>query len=127
MKKLVCFFVVGIACLSVSLFAQDFGRGGYTGPSVEPIAVRDLLETSPNQYVVLKGVLEVQRVPDTYVLVNRDGDERWSVVVHVDQYAWSNVTVDGETEVLVYGIVLFSDLSIEIHAVRIEIPEEEGA
>jgi uncharacterized protein YdeI (BOF family) len=127
MKKLVCFFVVGIACLSVSLFAQEFGKGGYTGPSLEPIAVKDLLDASPNQYVIIRGVLEVQRVPDTFVLVNREEDERWSVVVHADQYAWSNVTVDGETEVLVYGIVLFSDLSTEIHAIRIEIPEEEGA
>jgi uncharacterized protein YdeI (BOF family) len=127
MKKLVCFLAVAIACLSVSLYAQEFGKGGYTGPSLQPIGVSDLLNTSPNQYVILRGVLEVQRVPDTYVLVNRNGDERWSVVVHADTYSWSNITADGETEVLVYGIVLFSDLSIEIHAIRFDFPEEEGA
>jgi uncharacterized protein YdeI (BOF family) len=125
MKKLVCFLVVGIALVSMSLFAQTFDGGAYGGPVLEPITIADLPTQEANAYVIVSGVLALQRLPGgRYVLVDGEGEEQVSVVVRADSLAWSNLEVDGETPVLVYGIVLKSDSSIEILAERIGFPAE---
>jgi uncharacterized protein YdeI (BOF family) len=124
MKKLACFLAVGIVSVSMSLFAQTFDGGAYTGAVLEPITIADLPDQPANAYVIVSGVLASQRAPGRYVLVDGEGEEQVSVVVRADSWVWSNLDVDGETPVLVYGIVLKSDSSIEVLAERIGFPAE---
>ena len=139
MKKLVFFFVIGMLLLSVAVFAQttqgannlgnqnqnpsgdDFGRGGYGGPVLAPMAIMDLLESLPNQFVIVDGYLIQQRVPGTFVLADAASDYTISVVVRFNDYGWVNLNIDPNTLVRVYGNVNRSEMRIEVEGTRIEI------
>ena len=142
MKKLAFFLMIGMLLLSVAVFAQttqgasnlssqnaqsvnleDFGRGGYSGPVLAPMPIEALLETVPNQFVIVEGYLTQQRVPGTFVLADTATNYRISVVVRFNDYGWVNLNIDPSTPVLVYGNVNRSDLRIEIEAARIEIKQ----
>ena len=141
MKKVVFFLVIGML-LSVAVFAQttqgvnnlgtqnaqgtnteDFGRGGYNGPVLAPMAIMDLLQTAPNQHVIVEGFVVQQRVPGTFVLADSASDPSVSVVVRFTSYGWVNLNIAPNTEVLVYGVVNRSDMRIEVEASRIEIKQ----
>ncbi|MDR0877952.1 MAG: NirD/YgiW/YdeI family stress tolerance protein [Treponema sp.] len=146
MKKLTFFLVIGMMFLSAALYAQTtqgsssaqqarttsapaqgatsdqaFGGGGYTGTVLTPIAIADLANATPNQYVIVSGYLVQERVPGTYVLANTAENPTISVVVHLNAYTWANLQIDARTPVLVYGIVSKANLSTEIDADRVEI------
>jgi len=145
MKKLAFFLVIGMLLLSVAAFAQttqgvnslssqntqganaqgvnpqDFGRGGYSGPVLTPMGIMDLLNTTPNQFVIVEGYLVQQRVPGTFVLADAPSNPTVSVVTRFNDYGWVNLNIDPSTPVLVYGNVNRSDMRIEIEAARIEI------
>ncbi|GHU47791.1 hypothetical protein FACS1894200_03740 [Spirochaetia bacterium] len=142
MKKLICLLVVGLACLSASLFAQNptppeqksLVKGGWKG---QPLAARHLSDLLPdvvysqgsgivpNEYVIVKGNITAWRPDNSYVLTtNEEGADPYSVIVHIDDYAWANVDVEATDNVQIYGIVHFSDLSIEIDAIRVGKEEE---
>ncbi|GHU47794.1 hypothetical protein FACS1894200_03750 [Spirochaetia bacterium] len=137
MKKLVCFLAVGLACLSTVVFAQTpdpFGSGFYeTSDRLPTYNVGQLLGAvlgsrvggiEGNQYVIVKGTLQEQRVPGTFVLVDKDDQNRLSVVVHIDKWAWFNNVVTANEEVLIFGIAHVSDLTIEIDAIRVYKPDQ---
>ena len=137
MKKIV--FLIGIILFSVSVFAQtsqstntanaqgtnsdNFARGGYTGPVLGTIAIGDLMNTTPNEFVIVEGYLVQQRVPGTYILAEAPDNSNTSVVIRLNPYFWSNLEIDGNTPVLVYGTVNRSELRIELEATRIEIKQ----
>ena len=140
MKKLAFFLVIGMLLLSVAAFAQttqgvnnlnsqnaqgvnpeDFGRGGYSGPVLTPMTIEDLLNTAPNQFVIVEGYLVQQRVPGTFILADAPSDYWISVVVRFNNYSWANLNIDPSTPVLIYGNVNRSDMRIEIEGARIEI------
>jgi len=143
MKKFVFFLVIGMLLLSGAVFAQttqgvdslnsqnnaqgvnpeDFGRGGYSGPVLTPMAIMDLLNTTPNQFVIVEGYVVQQRVPGTYVLADAPSNPQISVVVRFNAYGWANLKIDPSTPVLVYGNVNRSDMRIEIEAARIEVKQ----
>jgi uncharacterized protein YdeI (BOF family) len=127
MKKQLCLLAFGIAFMAFSsaVYAQGFGGGGYTGPSLEPITIADLAETTPNQYVIVSGLLEQQRVPGRFILAEGEDEEKVSVIVRIGTYEWANLEVDGETTVWVYGIVIKSEAGLEILAERVGLPVEE--
>ena len=136
MKKIVFFLVIGML-LSGAVFAQTtqgvspanaqstdpdyFAGGGYTGPALGILTIYDLLDTVPNQFVIVEGYLVQQRVPGTFVLGDAAQDSQITVVVRFNDYGWVNLDIDANTPVLVYGNVNRSDLRIEIEATRIEI------
>jgi uncharacterized protein YdeI (BOF family) len=119
------FILTGLMLLSTAIFAETFGGGGYAGTVLEPITIEDLQEATPNQYVIVEGYLIQQRVPGTYILASDTEDPEFSVIVHFNPYNWANLDIDGETPVLVYGIVDRSELSIEVIGKRIEVQAEE--
>jgi len=129
MKKFVFFLMIGMLLLSAAVFAQSnqgngpdyFAGGGYTGPTLDILSIYDLLETHPNQFVVVEGFLIQQRMPGTFVLADAAQNPTISVVVRLNQYSWANLDIDAKTPVLVYGNVNRSDMRIEIEAARIEI------
>ena len=140
MKKLVFFLVIGMLLLSVAAFAQttqgvnsqgnqnaqgvnleDFARGGYTGPVLAPIAIKDLVSTAPNEFVIVEGYVVQQRVPSVFILGDTPSDYTVSVVVRFNDYGWVNLNIEGSTPVRVYGIVNRSEMRIEVEATRIEI------
>ena len=140
MKKLGFFLVIGMLLLSVAVFAQttqgvnnlgsqsaqgvnpeDFGRGGFSGPVLTPMGIMDLLNTAPNQFVIVEGYVVQQRVPGTYVLADAPSNPSVSVVVRFNPYGWANLNIDPSTPVLIYGNVNRSDMRIEIEAARIEL------
>jgi uncharacterized protein YdeI (BOF family) len=130
MKKLGSLLFLGLAGLSLSsvLYAQSlhFGKGGYSGPSLEPITIADLADVAPNDFVIVSGTIIQQRVPGRYVLADGEGEDQVSVVVRIGPYEWGNIEVDDATSVMVYGTVLKSPQSaIEILAERVGLPEEE--
>jgi uncharacterized protein YdeI (BOF family) len=151
MKKLTFFLVIGMLFVSAALFAQTtqgssnaqsaqarttsaqttsaqqpaagqaFGGGGYSGTLLTPIAIADLANALPNQYVIVSGYLVQERVPGTYVLANTADNYTISVVVHLNAYNWANLQIDARTPVLVYGTVSKANLTTEIAADRVEI------
>jgi len=137
MKKFSFFLLIGMLLLSGAVFAQttqgadnsgaqsadaqSFAGGGYSGPVLAPITIQDLLNTTPNQFVIVGGYLVQQRVPGTFILADAASNPTISVVVRFNPYSWANLTIDPSTPVLVYGIVNRSDLRIEIEATRIEV------
>jgi len=140
MKKFTIYLVIGMLLLSGAVFAQttqgannlssqsaqsvnpdSFAGGGYNGPVLTPIAIMDLLNAVPNQFVIVQGYLVQQRVPGTFVLADSTSNPTVSVVVRFNPYSWANLTIDPSTPVLVYGNVDRSDMRIEIEATRIEI------
>ena len=139
MKKILFLMGIGILLFSVSVFAQssqgantasaqstdsdNFARGGYTGPVLGIIAIGDLVNTAPNEFVIVEGYLVQQRVPGTFILADDSENPADSVVIRLNPYFWSNLQIDGSTPVLVYGIVNRSELRIEIEATRIEIQQ----
>ena len=127
MKKLVCFLFVGLVCISVGLFAQNFDGGGYYGPSIEPIGVADLVDAAPNDFIIVTGTLIQQNVPGLFVLEDdywEEGEEPAQVLVRIDSYAWSNLEVDETTPVLIYGIVLKKYMNTEVLALRVDFTEQ---
>ena len=134
MKKLTIVLVIGMLLISGAVFAQsggnaqsnnpdNFARGGYTGPVLGIITIEDLLDTVPNQFVIVEGYIIQQRVPGTYLLADDPNDHYWSVVIRLNPYFWSNLQVDNKTPVLVYGTVNRSEMRIEIEATRVEIKQ----
>ena len=135
MKKLAYFMVIGLLLFSGFLFAQTtqgptppssassdyFGRGGYTGPVLGTRTIMSLLDSAPNEFVIVEGYLIQQRVPGSFILASAPMNYDVSVVVHINQYFWSNLRIDANTPVLVYGTVNRSDMRIEIEGIRIEI------
>ena len=129
MKKLFFLLVIGMLLLPVAVFAQngqgvnpeDFGRGGFSGPVLTPMTIEDLLNTVPNQFVIVEGYLVQQRIPGTYILADAPSDYWISVVIRLSSYGWANLNIDPSTPVLVYGNVNRSDMRIEIEATRIEV------
>jgi uncharacterized protein YdeI (BOF family) len=138
MKKIVFLLAIAMLLFSNAVFGQttqgaastngtqsnssdDFGRGGYTGPVLGIITIDDLRDSAPNAFVIVEGYLIQQRVPGTYILANAAKDYTVSVVVHINPYFWSNLQVDADTPVLVYGTVNRSELRIEVEAIRVEI------
>ena len=119
--RLLAFGIVFMA-FSTMLHAEAFNGGGYLGPSLEPITIADLADAAPNQFVIVSGILVQQRMPGRFVFVD-ESDDQSSVMVRIGAFEWSNLEVDGETPVLVYGIVLKSESSIEILAERIAFPD----
>jgi uncharacterized protein YdeI (BOF family) len=119
-KKRQYFIIFGFLFLTFSgaLEAQGFGGGGYTGPSLEPITIADLAGASANEYVIVSGILVRQNMPGRFVLVDREIGS--AVSVRIGAYEWANLEVDGETPILVYGVVLKSAFGLEIIAERIE-------
>ena len=124
MKKLVCLVIVGLACISVGLFAQSFDGGGYTSQSIEPITVADLANAAPNDYIVVCGTLVQQNAPGIFVLTD-DGEEPAEVLVRIDSYAWSNMKIDATIPVVIYGIVLKKYMNTEVLALRVDVAEEQ--
>ena len=141
MKKLGFFLVIGMLFLSVAVFAQtaqgaqtgqnaqdtanreEFARGGYKGPVLAPIGIADLLNTAPNEFVIVEGYLIQQRVPGTFVLADSANNPTISVVVRFNNYGWVNLDINPNIQVHVYGNVNRSDLRIEIEGTRIEIKQ----
>ena len=139
MKKIVFFLVIGIFLFSASVFAQttqgastanpqgtnpdNFARGGYTGPVLGVIAIADLLDATPNEFVIVEGYLVQQRIPGTYILADAAQNPTVTVAIRLNPYFWANLQIDGSTPVLVYGTVNRSDMRIEIDATRIEIKQ----
>jgi uncharacterized protein YdeI (BOF family) len=136
MKRVVIFLVIGMLLLSGAVFAQttqaasnpdlqgtgmEFAGGGYIGPSLAIIAIGDLMNTVPNEWVIVKGYLIQERVPGTYVLADTPNNPAVSVIVHFTSYGWANLNITADTPVLVYGTANRSELRIEIEGVRIEI------
>jgi uncharacterized protein YdeI (BOF family) len=138
MKKVVIFLVIGILLVSGAVFAQttqaasnpnqqqdtqneDFARGGYSGPSLAILAIGDLADTAPNEFVIVEGYLIQQRIPGTFILADSPKDPTATVIVRFNSYSWSNLTITAETPVLIYGTVNRSELRIEIEGTRIEI------
>jgi len=148
MKRFVFFLVIGMLLFSGAVFAQttqgvndqnaqssnnlsaqsaqtvnpdSFAGGGYNGPVLAPMAIQDLLNSTPNQFVIVQGYLVQQRVPGTFVLADAASNPTISVVVRFNPYTWANLSIDPGTPVLIYGIVNRSDLRIEIEASRIEV------
>ena len=137
MKKIVFFLVIGMLLLSGAVFAQTtqgasakngqgtdsdyFAGGGYTGPVLGINTIWDLLETAPNQFVIVEGYIVQQRVPGTYILADATQNPSITVVVRFNPYGWANLEIDSNTPVLVYGNVNRSDMRIEIEATRIEV------
>jgi uncharacterized protein YdeI (BOF family) len=123
MKKILAFLIVGFVAASTMVFADNFGLGSYGGPSLEPITIGDLADSETGDFVVVSGLITLQRLPGQYVLTDID-DDTVSIIVYIPTSAWSNVEVDDGTGVLVYGNVLKSEQSTEIFVRRVEIPEE---
>ena len=135
MKKFVFFLVIGLMLFSGAVFAQTtqgaqsgqqpnpdyFAGGSYKGPVLGIIGIMDLLESPPNAFVIVEGFLIQRRVPGTYVLADAAQNPTVSVVIRLSPYFWSNLDIDAQTPVLVYGNVNRSDMRIEIEATRIEI------
>jgi len=140
MRRFVFFLVIGMLVFSGAVFAQttqgvnnlstqsaqtanpeSFAGGGYNGPVLTPISIQDLLNTVPNEFVIVEGYLVQQRVPGTFVLADAPSNPTISVVVRFNPYSWANLSIGPSTPVLVYGNVNRSDLRIEIEASRIEI------
>ena len=127
MKKLLCLLIVGLACVSVGLFAQTFDGGGYVGPAIEAIAVADLVDAIPNEFVIVTGTLIQEHVPGLYVLADdnaQEGEEPAQVLVRIGTYAWSNLEIDDTTPVNIYGIVLKKYMNTEILALRVDLAGE---
>jgi uncharacterized protein YdeI (BOF family) len=101
--------------------SDNFGRGGYTGPVLGSITIDALRDSVANAFVIVEGYLIQQRVPGTYILANAAQNPTVSVVIHINPYFWSNLQIDANTPVLVFGTVNRSELRIEIEATRIEI------
>ena len=125
MKKRMFFLALGMVSLSLTVYAQTFGGGGYTGPSLEPVSIADVREAEASTFVIVTGTLIQQNVPGRFVLSEGEDDEKVSIIVHIDSYAWSNLEVDGETEVQIYGILVKTYSSTEIYAERVGLPSEE--
>jgi uncharacterized protein YdeI (BOF family) len=138
MKKIVLLLAIGMLLFSGTAFGQtaqganttggtqgnssdNFGRGGYTGPVLGSITIEALRDSAANAFVIVEGYLIQQRVPGTYILANTAQNPTVSVVIHINPYFWSNLQIDANTPVLVYGTVNRSELRIEIEATRIEI------
>ena len=138
MKKFILFLTIGLL-LSGVLFAQTtqgantsrsqgsqtnsdyFAGGGYTGPVLGVSTIESLMSTAPNTFVIVEGFLVQQRVPGTFVLADAKTNYNSSVVIRLNPYFWSNLEINADTPVLVYGVVNRSELRIEIEATRIEI------
>jgi uncharacterized protein YdeI (BOF family) len=142
MKKLVFLLLVGTLLVSGALFAQttqpagvqnqqgqqnqlgnqgdNFARGGYIGPVLEIITIADLVNTAPNEFVIVEGYLILQRVPGTFVLADSIENPTTSVIVRLNTYSWSNLDITNDTPVLIYGTVNRSELRIEIEGIRVE-------
>ena len=125
MKKRMFFLALGMVSLSLTVYAQTFDGGGYTGPSIEPLSIADVKEAEASTHIIVTGTLIQQNVPGRYVLSEGEDDEKVSIIVHIDSYAWANLEVDGETEVQIYGILVKTDSSIEIYAERVGLPSDE--
>ena len=139
MKKCVVFLTIGILLFSGALFAQTtqgastsgsrnqsdesdyFAGGGYDGPILGIIAIQDLLNTAPNEFVKVEGYLLQQRVPGTYILGDAAQNPVYTVVIRLDPYFWANLDIDPDTPVIVYGVVNRSEMRIEIEGTRIDI------
>ena len=140
MKRLAFFLVIGMLLLSGVVFAQttqgvnslstqnaqsvkpeNFAGGGYNGPVLVPVGIMDLLDSAPNQFVIVEGYLVQQRVPGTFVLGDNPYNPSVTVVVRFNPYSWANLVIDPSTPVLIYGNVNRSDMRIEIEATRIEV------
>jgi uncharacterized protein YdeI (BOF family) len=136
MKKVVFLLVIGMLLLSGAVFAQttqpasspnqqtrgdEFTRGGYNGPALATFTIADLLNAAPNQWVIVQGYLIQERVPGTYVLADSPTNPTISVIVRLDDYSWSNLTINADTRVLIYGVVNRSELRTEIEGVRVEV------
>lgn len=126
MKK---FFSLGLVLLALSgaVYAQSFNGGGYSGPSLETITIADLVDVSPNEYVIVIGYLEQQRTPGRFVFADGTVDDGnyVSVIARIDGPAWVNLEVDDGTAVLLYGIILKSEYGTEILVERVGLPVEE--
>ena len=123
MKK-ITLLVIAMLLVSVGAFAQqDFGKGGYAGPVLEPILVQDLMTATPNQHVIVEGFVIQERVPGMYILADDFDAPEFTVLVKFNPYVWVNLEITDDTPVLVYGIVNRSEMRIEIEAYRIEIIE----
>jgi uncharacterized protein YdeI (BOF family) len=126
MKKWICLAAIGIVAFSSALYAESFGGGGYTGPSIEPVSIADVRDAEPNAYVIVNGILTQQNVPGYFVLTDAEAEEDAdSIFVRIDSYAWANQEVDDATPVQIYGIVLKSASNVEVLAIRVGFPEEE--
>jgi uncharacterized protein YdeI (BOF family) len=138
MKKIVLLLAIGMLLVAGAAFGQtaqganttgsaqgnssdNFGRGGYTGPVLGIITIDALRDSEPNAFVIVEGYLIQQRVPGTYILANAARNHTVSVVVHINPYFWSNLQIDANTPILVYGTVNRSELRIELEATRVEI------
>jgi uncharacterized protein YdeI (BOF family) len=135
MKKFILLLAIGMLLFSGAAFGQtaqgantggaqgtdNFGRGGYTGPALGSITIEALRDSAPNAFVIVEGFLIQQRVPGTFILANAAQNPTVSVVTYINPYFWSNLQVDANTPVLVYGTVNRSELRIEIDATRIEV------
>ena len=138
MKKFVLLLAIGMLLISGMAFAQttqgantanksqdgdNFGRGGYSGPVLGSITIDALKDAARNEFVIVEGYIIQQRVPGSYILANAPKDPEFSVLIHLNPYFWSNLQIDANTAVLVYGTVNRSELRIEIEATRIEIKQ----
>lgn len=101
MKKLILTSVLCASLISASAFSKDVMMGGFKGPAVAPITVKEALELKDDSRVTLMGNIERSLGGNQYLFKDATG----SVEVEIDKKRWNGVIVSPEDTVEISGKV----------------------
>jgi uncharacterized protein (TIGR00156 family) len=100
-KKVSFLVVVAIFFLTGIVGAQEWQRGGYTGPSIGISTIQDAKRMWDESPVALEGKIE-RFVGDEKYMFTDGGD---SIIVEIDNDSWRGLSVGAADVVIIYGEV----------------------
>jgi uncharacterized protein (TIGR00156 family) len=102
------------ACPQGAAAAESPG-GGFSGPGVAPVTVRQAMTMRDDGYVILRGNITRHLGKNTYLFTDATGD----IHVEIDPDRWGGQTVTPQDVVEVYGEIDKDWNSVEIDVDRI--------
>lgn len=118
MKKTILMSVLGLSLLTASLpvLAKEMNSGGFKGPGMAPITVKEALNLKDDTRVTLKGSIEKNLGVDQYLFKDSTG----SIEVEIDKKRWDGITVTPEDMIEISGKIDKDWGSTEIDVKRIQ-------
>ncbi|MDR3175744.1 MAG: YgiW/YdeI family stress tolerance OB fold protein [Desulfovibrio sp.] len=95
--------------------APSAAGGGFSGPGISPVTVRQAMAMRDDSYVILRGNITQRLGKDKYVF----RDETGNIHVDIDQDKWGGKTVTPQDTVEIHGEVDKDWNSVEIDVDRI--------
>lgn len=117
MKKIIMALLMGVAVtVSYDVCAKNPMGGGFSGPSVSAVTVKEASKMSDDTPVVLKGKIEKHLGGDRYLFKDLTG----TITVDIDDDEWRGLTVTPDDVIEISGEVDkdWTSTEIDVKSIR---------